>query len=296
MGHFRTAALLATAFLATLPALGQAIRPINPDGVDAPAPTAAPKADLAAKFKQGDILFVATVDKARQVAMTSSIPPTILMEITFKDLQMLRGKAPGNLSLHYSARGRTDPALAAGKRAIVAANVAGNNGVIVAVAEATDENLKAIGAGAMSQPTSGPASRPASGPAIEPVAVDNARVAQLTAELKKSPILFTAKIKASRLRGAAKSMPPIYLMDVELEDIKALRGAAPKAGKYFYAVRQEATPQFPDGSTWLVGADNAEGTVVIKAMLEATDGNLQNVGAPTATSKPAATGKVNDGA
>ena len=142
------AVAVTSAFFALGVACAQGIRPINPDGVDVPAPTAVPKADVAAKFKQGDLLFVATVDQVKQVAMTSSIPPTILMNITFKDLQMLRGKAPGNLTFHYSVRGQVDAALTAGKKAIVAANVAGNNGVIVAIAEATDENLKAVGAGA----------------------------------------------------------------------------------------------------------------------------------------------------
>lgn len=129
-----------------------------------------------AQFKQGNLLFVATIKQANAVAMTNSIPPSVLMEVTFKDFTMIRGAEPKAGKFNYSTRGAGGASLVAGGKYVVAANEAQGQAGIIAMAEATDENLKAVGAiattGPSSAPTSSPASAPSTQPASAPAPVD----------------------------------------------------------------------------------------------------------------------------
>ena len=63
-----------------------------------------PDADLTKAFKDAEVVFTGKLSKVQPRARTNSIPPSILGNVTFKEVKTLRGVAPADSTFSYSYR------------------------------------------------------------------------------------------------------------------------------------------------------------------------------------------------
>jgi len=96
------------------------VRPIAPIGPIGPRRPAA-KADLFGACNRGDIVLIGTLVSADAFMQTMSMPPTVVMRVTLKEVAALRGTAPDTLTWQHSRVKGTGPALTPGKKYIVVA-------------------------------------------------------------------------------------------------------------------------------------------------------------------------------
>lgn len=116
---------------------------------------------LLGTFKQSDLLLVGTIAEVKEVATSNSVPPVYLMNVTFKEVKMLRGNEPANLAISYQTPDPKEPVLAVGKKVVAASwmfQVPGGGAIRRSMlVEATDANLKLAAQAATTQPASQPA-------------------------------------------------------------------------------------------------------------------------------------------
>jgi hypothetical protein len=120
---------------------------------------------LLGTFKQSDLLLVGTIAEVKEVATSNSVPPVYLMNVTFKEVKMLRGNEPANLAISYQTPDPKEPILAVGKKVVAASwmfQVPGGGAIRRSMlVEATDANLKLAAQAAATQPATAPQSQPA---------------------------------------------------------------------------------------------------------------------------------------
>jgi len=175
----------------TFPMPGRHPSPNNGRDFSPPATLPDGKAEqdqLLAAVKWGGPVFTATVGEMQVLAQTAGVPPTVAMNVVFKDLAMLRGQNPPRLRFAYSARQWQRLVPEVGQKVIVVARFLvlppppPDNAppppdhaeevalmpTILVIAEATDANLAAVKAaiaqGQASQPDA--AKAPAAGAEI----------------------------------------------------------------------------------------------------------------------------------
>jgi hypothetical protein len=96
------------------------------------------KAGLAKAFQEADVVFTATVEQIKPIAQTNSIPPSIRGDITFKDVEALRG-TPAGKKFAYTYKKGTTRNLDLGVKGRVV--VAVKQKAVTALVPATEANL-----------------------------------------------------------------------------------------------------------------------------------------------------------
>lgn len=89
------------------------------------------------------------------------------------------------------------------------------------------------------------------------------------ADLAAAPLVFTAKLKASKTLMSTMSMPPTYGMDLTFDNITALRGEKPKDGTFRY-MTQNPQDVPAEGQQVIVLATTGE-QAAVQSLYAATD-------------------------
>ena len=73
-------------------------------------------------------------------------------------------------------------------------------------------------------------------------------------QFNQAEMVFLAKVAEVRYGPVARSLPPIYSMEINFKDAKFLKGKQPEALTFGYRKRQMQRPEFPLGKPMLVAA------------------------------------------
>ncbi|MDD4891241.1 MAG: hypothetical protein PHU85_15075 [Phycisphaerae bacterium] len=239
---------------------------VNP-GLDQPAPD--PKAALAnvtRSLGRANAVFIATVSQVATVAQTHSIPPSVLMNVTLKDPEMLKGDKPENLVFSYSAVQGRGFFPTANQKVIVAG---------AAMCEATDENIAAV----MKAIKDGPTSQPAA-PQYSP--------AQIKTSASQARLVLIATVESVKTTDL-KMSAPIVTMAVTFKDAEILKGDKPASltldywavqGQGFFPTKDQKVVAIVN----TVGGRGPDGKLLTRVvmMAPATDVNVAAAKAGTA--------------
>ncbi|MDD4890628.1 MAG: hypothetical protein PHU85_11955 [Phycisphaerae bacterium] len=153
-----------------------------------PDPNAAQNGVLSSAPKASAV-FTATVTDVKMLARTASVPPTVAMTVTLKDPEMLKGDKPATLTFGYAAKQGWGLFPQAGQKVIAVAMPTQAGLRIVAMSDASADNLAAVKKVLGPAPTSQPTSQPAGAP-------DAAAAVKLAGEF-----LTAAKERATRMQA-----------------------------------------------------------------------------------------------
>src|SRR5207248_752795 len=98
-----------------------------------------PAPELARAFKEADLVFTARVAKVTPVGRTNSIPPSTFGNVTFKDVNDLRGKTPEPATFSYTYKEGTTKHLDLKSEGLMVVAVKGK--AVSAAVPATEANL-----------------------------------------------------------------------------------------------------------------------------------------------------------
>jgi len=93
-------------------------------------------------------------------------------------------------------------------------------------------------------------------------------------QFNKAQVAFVAAVENVKYGPVAKSYPPIYSLTITFGEVEALRGTPGEKPSLRYSARQVKKPTFPKGSKMLVAASRKQGSMLISAIVEASETNV----------------------
>lgn len=212
------------------------------------------KAKIKVAAKQAQFIFVATVTKVTELSQPEGVPPSLLMEVAVKDRAVLKGPAPGALSLpltfSYSTVKGQDFIPGPGNKVLVMGHAMLSGPLVLGRPALLGQEPKV---GIKLQVELMVAATEANVALARKIAGPNTPEGKLEAAVRAGKLVFTATVDKLVMFGAVQ--PPIQ--QVTVKNVTVLKGEKPAHLDFRYP-RTADLPFNPDLGQRLLCAADAE--------------------------------------